>query len=203
MCLPKDKDGMGFRDLHAFNLAMLVKRSWRMITHPDTLCTKVLGAKYFSDGNLSKAGQKEGSSYTWQSIVAGLRTFRRDYIWTVGSGEKINIWEDHWISTSPTRMVYTRKDNILLRTLDELIDPNTRTWDEELIRSIFLPVDSERILRIPLSEHLTDDFVAWHKTKSFVFTFRSAYYTEWDHQFDSRVVSTEGPSSVNPVWAAV
>ena len=75
-------------------------------------------------------------------------------------------------------MMYTRKGNILLRTLDELIDPNTRTWDEELIRSIFLPVDSERILRIPLSEHLTDDFGVWHKTKSFVFTVGSAYYTE-------------------------
>lgn len=67
----------------------------------------------------------------------------------------------------------------------------------------FLPVDSERILRIPLFEHLTDDFVAWHKMKSFVFTVWAAYYTEWDHQFGSRVVSTKGALLVNPVWAAV
>lgn len=58
MCFPKDKGGMGFRDLHAFNLAMLAKQSWRMITNLETLCAKVLRAKYFPDGNLLKADPK-------------------------------------------------------------------------------------------------------------------------------------------------
>jgi hypothetical protein len=43
----KKKVVWGFIDLHAFNLAMLAKQSWRMITHPDTLCARVLRAKYF------------------------------------------------------------------------------------------------------------------------------------------------------------
>ena len=38
---------------------------------------------------------------------------------------------------------------------------------------------------------------------SFVFTVWAAYYTEWDHQFGSRVVTTKGALLVNPVWAAV
>lgn len=176
---------MGFRDLHAFNLAMLAKQSWRMITHPDTLCAK------------------KGSSFTWQSIFAGLQTFRRGHIWRVGYGEKINIWEDHWVPSSPTRMIQTRKGNVLLRTVDELIDPNTGAWDVELVGSLFLPIDAERILRIPLSVHLNEDFVAWNKTKSHSFSVRSAYYSECEHQFGSKIISTEGTSNVNLVWSAV
>lgn len=99
MCLPKCKGGMGFRDLHAFNLAMLAKQSWRLITHPDTLCARVLRTKYYPDGNVLKAGPKKGSSFTWQSIVAGLQTFKRGHIWRVGTGAHIRIWDDR----SPTR----------------------------------------------------------------------------------------------------
>lgn len=84
--------GMGFRDLHAFNLAMLSKQVWRLINRPDSLCAQILKAKYYPDGNTMKAGPKKGSSFTWQSIIAGLHTFKRDHIWKVEDGSEINIW---------------------------------------------------------------------------------------------------------------
>ena len=125
---------------------MLAKQSWRLITNPDTLCAQVLKVKYYPHGNLVKEGPKSGSSFTWQSIVAGLGVFKRGHIWRVGFGNLINIWEDHWVPGSPTREVITRRGNILLKTVDELIDLYTGGWDEALIRDIFNPVDAERIL---------------------------------------------------------
>ena len=107
MCVLKKDGGMGFRDLHSFNLAMLAKQCWRLITNPNSLCAQVLRAKYYPHGNLLKAGPKGGSSFTWQSIVAGLATFKRGCIWRVGSGNQINIWEDHWIPKSPPRKIET------------------------------------------------------------------------------------------------
>ena len=124
-----------------------------------------------------KAGPKKGPSYTWQSVIAGLQTFKRGHIWRVRTGTDINIWEDHWIPNSHNRKVLTRRGNSLLRTVDDLINTATRGWDEELIRDNFMSLDAERILTIPLSEHLSNDFVAWHKTKTYVFSVRSAYYT--------------------------
>ena len=50
---------MGFKYLHAFNVAMLAKQCWRLINNPDTLCARVLRAKYYPDGNLLKAGNKK------------------------------------------------------------------------------------------------------------------------------------------------
>lgn len=58
LCFPKNEGGMGFRDLHSFNLAMLAKQAWRLITYPDLLCAQVLRAKYHPDGNVLKAGPK-------------------------------------------------------------------------------------------------------------------------------------------------
>lgn len=205
MCIPKKLGGMGFRDLYSFNLAMLAKQSWRILNNPNSLCSQVLRSKYFPDGNFLKAEPKRGSSFTWQSILAGLQTFRRGHIWRVGTGTKINIWEDHWVPNSHNRKIQTRRGNILLRTVDELINPDTGVWDEEMIKDVFFPVDVENILRIPLSDFLTEDFVAWNMTRTSLFSVRSAYYTKWDHQFGARVrrEDGQGSSTVNPVWDIV
>uniref|UniRef100_A0A453SQJ4 Reverse transcriptase domain-containing protein n=1 Tax=Aegilops tauschii subsp. strangulata TaxID=200361 RepID=A0A453SQJ4_AEGTS len=91
MCIPKQKGGMGFRDLHSFNLAMLAKQCRRLLQNPDSLCVCVLSAKYYPNGDILSAGPKKGSSYTWQSIVSGMQTFKRGCIWRVGMGSKIDI----------------------------------------------------------------------------------------------------------------
>jgi hypothetical protein len=51
----------------------------------------------------------------------------------------------------------------MLRTVDELIDSFTGAWDEDLIKLNFNQYDVHQILRIPLSQNLEDDFIAWHK----------------------------------------
>jgi hypothetical protein len=133
LCIPKEKRGMGFRDLHTFNTAMLAKQCWRMMQDPDSLCARVLRSKYYPDGKLLNAKLKSGSSYTWQSIFYGIQTLRRGCIWRIGEGDQINIWEDVWVPTSPTRKVYTPRGNIMLKTVADLINPITGTWDEELL----------------------------------------------------------------------
>jgi len=78
--MPKGSGGMGFRDIQSFNLAMLAKQVWRLLREPDSLCAKVLRARYYPDGKLLNAKMKSGSSYTWQSILAGLDCFKLGYI---------------------------------------------------------------------------------------------------------------------------
>jgi hypothetical protein len=68
MCSPKKRRGMGFRDIPYFNLAMLEKQVWRLLCEPESLCSRVLKARYFPSNDLLNAELKKGSSYTCQSI---------------------------------------------------------------------------------------------------------------------------------------
>lgn len=42
MCLSKEVEGMGFREISVFNRTMLAKQSWRLIRNPYSLLFKVL-----------------------------------------------------------------------------------------------------------------------------------------------------------------
>jgi hypothetical protein len=103
---------MGFRDFHSFNLAMLAKQVWRLISEPNSLCSRVHCEKYYPHGDIIQAGPKSGSSFTWQSIVARSATFKRGYVWTIGDGKKIKIWQDPWIPTIPDRRIISTHEVI-------------------------------------------------------------------------------------------
>jgi hypothetical protein len=152
MCVPKEKGGMGFRDIHCFNLAMLAKQAWRMITHPDSLCATILKAKYYPNEDLLSVNLKKGASFTWQSIMAGVQCLKKGSVWRIGDGQKVNIWEDAWISGSFNRKVLTPRGNCLLSHVNELIDPISSQWDKDLVRDNFWTIDANRILRIPLTD---------------------------------------------------
>jgi hypothetical protein len=118
---------------------------------------------------------------------------------------EINIWEVCWIPDSPDRKIQTPKGQVLIKLVNELIDPVSLQWDSDLIRDIFNPFDAARILQIPLSENLNEDFIAWHITKSHCFSVRSAYYTQWNHLHGHKLdrAADKSTSSHNPVWEQV
>jgi hypothetical protein len=168
MKLRKEEGGLGFRDLHSFNLAMLVRQSWRLIQAPESLCAQVLRAKYYSDGNLLNAKPIVGMSYVWRSILKGLEIFKEGMIWRIGDGVQVNIWQDPWFPFGSTRQPSTHKGNCPLEKVSELINPDTCTWKREVIEQYFLPIDIPIILSIPL-RHQTGDFVGWHFDQKGIF----------------------------------
>ena len=89
-----------------------------------------------------------------------------------------------------------------MKTVDELIDHDNHSWDVSLIEDLFNPIDVLRILKIPLNHNMTEDFIAWHLTKSYSFTVKSAYYVQWNSQFGQNYRRHDGlgTSTQNPVW---
>jgi hypothetical protein len=172
------------------------------LERPESLCARILTTRYYPKGDLLKAKLKPGSSFTSQSVIAGLETFKRRCIWRIGDGAQVNIWEDAWIPTSPSRKLVIPHGNTLLTKAAKIIDPNTGLWDENLVREFFWEVDVNRIIEIPIAPPGMDDFIAWHHTINGFFTVRSAYHVEWDYRFgrQERRALGVGRSEISLVW---
>ena len=70
LCTRKSEGGMGFKDLRAFNLALLAKQGWRILRKPNSLLHSVFKAKYSAMVSFMEAQLGRNPSYVWRSIVA-------------------------------------------------------------------------------------------------------------------------------------
>ncbi|TYH01218.1 hypothetical protein ES288_A09G040100v1, partial [Gossypium darwinii] len=91
MCHPKGMGGMGFRNLHLFNLALLGRQVWRLMSQQDTLCFKVLCAKYFPEADVFSYKRCDKPSFTWASIAKAVDALKDGFIWQVGDGNRIDL----------------------------------------------------------------------------------------------------------------
>lgn len=62
LCARKSEGGMGFRKLHDFNLALLGKQGWRLITKQDSMVRTIYKARYYPNGDFlsAKLGNNPG-----------------------------------------------------------------------------------------------------------------------------------------------
>ncbi|KAG8493182.1 hypothetical protein CXB51_010592 [Gossypium anomalum] len=99
LCYLKGMGGLGFRDLRRFNVALLGRLVWRLINCKETLCYKVLSAKYFPDGNVLNPKSMDKLSYTWQSITKAASILHAGFGWNVQENrvsELLNDSKDGW-----------------------------------------------------------------------------------------------------------
>jgi len=163
---------------------MLARQAWRLLTIPDTLVGQVLKAKYYSGTSILQCKAKGGISYSWRSILEGVKLLKKGIIWRIGDGNDTKIWSDPWIPRGITRRPITPRGSSLLTKVSELIDPVTGTWDEQLVTDTFWPEDANVILTIPTDVETTD-WPAWHFDCTGNFSVKSAYklavqFRDWE-----------------------
>ncbi|XP_050233595.1 uncharacterized mitochondrial protein AtMg00310-like [Mercurialis annua] len=100
ICKAKKNGGLGFRNLRAFNQAMLAKQAWRLIQNPNSLCAKFLKAKYHPQSDFRNVSLRRGSSFVWQSIMEGKKVLDSRLAWRIGNGVTVNAAKENWITTT-------------------------------------------------------------------------------------------------------
>ncbi|KAL0444993.1 UNVERIFIED_CONTAM: hypothetical protein Slati_2222000 [Sesamum latifolium] len=119
--------GLGFRNLAAFNLALLAKQLWRLLLRPNNLVGRVLKAKYFPHPLFELSWEPvlptHGVVFLWRCCC-----YAPDVVGGVEQAAGIPVVH-----------------------VSDLLLPLSREWNAELVQNLFWPEDSNIILKIPLN----------------------------------------------------
>ncbi|KAL5148468.1 putative ribonuclease H protein [Glycine soja] len=102
VCLPKEKGGLGIKDVRNFNKALLGKWKWDMIHQERELWARILESKYGGWRALAEGKRDTNDSLWWQDLMVVTQEQQLNNVmqsglsWNVGSGDKIKFWEDCW-----------------------------------------------------------------------------------------------------------
>jgi hypothetical protein len=194
----RDNGGLGYRDLEAFNSALLAKQGWRLFTQPETLVARVYREKYFPRGCFLDSSMGLRPSFAWRSIWNAKCLLQDGLVWKVGNGEHIRIWGDRWIPHTQTHMV---QSSICLlnreSTVNELINQDTNWWNMPLV--VFLKHVAEQICSVAISPRSQMDRIIWAGTKNGYFSVKSAYYLKVDCRRRDNESCSMNPDS-QTVW---
>jgi hypothetical protein len=207
LCKAKDGGGLGFRDLHLFNLALLAKQGWRLLQNPHSLVARVLKAKYYPSSSFLNAKLGHNPSFTWRSIWNSRETLQLGLQWRVGDGNQISIWDDWWIPTKQPHLISSPVMSANCgnyRKVAELIEAQPRRWKNEVLNQLFSGFVTEKILTIPLSYQASPDKLIWAASMSGIYCVKSAYYLLKDHSEEkSNCGEASNGEMMKDLWSRV
>lgn len=149
-----------------------------------------------------EAKDSKVGSYAWQSILQGRDVIQRGSRWRVGDGREIKIWQHHWLPIKhPTVVASPIIETMEDATVDMLIDPLTRQWDESLIDGIFIPHEAEKIKKIPLARVRVEDVLFWLFSRDGNYNCKSGY--RFLKEKGNSVMTEEFASQDKVVWTGV
>ena len=104
VCLPKDKGGLGIKDLITFNTPLLGKWRWDIFHRQKEPWARVLISKYGGWRALEEGSKGCNDSTWWRDLITVQQQqqnvpLKRQTEWKVGRGDKFRFWEDRWINT--------------------------------------------------------------------------------------------------------
>ncbi|XP_060974319.1 uncharacterized protein LOC133039432 [Cannabis sativa] len=197
LCLPKSLGGLGFRKTKEMNQAFLANWGWSILNGSQSLCSKVLLAKYLRGKDLLSCRYKNSDSWFWKSVVKATSILKKGACKLVANGESTNIWSDPWIphlkDFCPKRI---RDGPFNPIKVAELILDNGQ-WDIQKLRCLF---DHETVAAILKGGHpsgLGPDRWVWTLESSGQFTSKSAYLSQALERAPHCVVA---PKLWNKLW---
>jgi hypothetical protein len=165
---------MGFKSIHAFNLAMLGKQGWRLLTCPNNLISRLFKVRYFPRSNFLGVGHNP--SYVWRSIWSTKALIREGSRWCIGDGSSISICAENWLGDGTQIPQFTNDATILSHMrVSNLLHETSKSWNIPLIQNLFQDHIAIKILNTSLFTSVCEDRRIWKVEKNGDYSVRSAY----------------------------
>ncbi len=177
LCRPLSEGGLGFKSFESFNEAMITKLAWWVLSKRDSLCVKVLRAKYKVSSNWISSRNSKSASISWRGVESVKPLLATGACKVVGSRGNTLVWEDNWVPDLPD---LKPKPRIASKHPPSLVVANLLSfdgsgWDEGKLRELFDDESIRGILNIPKRKPSQADHWTWFKSTSGEFSVKSAY----------------------------
>ncbi|XP_074298887.1 uncharacterized protein LOC141629856 [Silene latifolia] len=138
---------------------------------------RVLKGKYFADRDFLGAELGSNPSYTWRSIWEAKDVILLGARRRIGDGWSTKVWLDPWIPNTQSRRVLSPRhhNNASMKVADLMTNDRT-SWDDELLRGMFLPFEQDRIKAIRICDAQAVDDWCWDHTKDGQYSVKTAYH---------------------------
>jgi len=154
----KSRGGMGFRDLKAFNSAMLAKQWWNIMNNLDSLVARLLKAMYFPHLAFLVSNLDHNHSYSWHSIWSSCHIHVHGCRWRIRDGSKIRVMKDPWLQVEGLAwMQAPQPHGVYDMVVSDLMVSWERRWDVVKIQNLFSPHVAQNILSVSLNPNVEVD----------------------------------------------
>lgn len=134
---PKSLGGLGFRDVQAFNQALLAKISWRHLIVPDCLFSRIILGKYCHKTSFLKINASSSISHGWRGILKGRDLLVEQLGKVIGDGASTRLWHDSWIrpeqNLKPIGPVFQMDQDLMV---SGILSRETKEWNVAHINSL-------------------------------------------------------------------
>ena len=177
LCCPSSIGGLGFKKSKALNSALLAKLAWMMASNRDSLCMRILRAKYKVKEDWLRSAASRHASPIWKAIENVEEVVRKGACFIIGDGGSVDVWLDPWVPWIDG-FIPSPKDKSIVQSemkVAQLIDQDHRTWKTNLVMDIFNPISANAILSIPIPSRSSPDKLMWIPDSKGLFSVKSAY----------------------------
>jgi hypothetical protein len=192
ICLPKEEGGLGFRRMHDFNLSLISKLGWKLLSNSYCLWVSQLQKKYIKYGNFISSPNVSSSSWILKGIKKIKPLILAGACLTVSRTSTTSILTTNWVPSLPSfrplpKFSSNRNPRALL--IRDLINPTLSSWKAPAINSLFDPISAQAILKTRISTELAPAYF-WTPSTSGKFSVLSAY---------SFITGSNTNNSVSPI----
>ena len=112
--------------MHDFNLALLGKQGWRMLTHNDSLASRIVKARYYPKGSFLSTSLDNNPNFVWKSIFQSQQLIRVGVRRTIKIDNEALILNESWLPSDDHPYVLSNHPSLANKAVSNLLKLNEK-----------------------------------------------------------------------------